>query len=180
MSTCRGPLQEFYVWTTHLHFKNCRDPEMLLQKYHVLCSWYHVVSSTYKLRRKLVTPWPRCLSGSSTWMGFWGQECQPVHWKNSPGARILLVYPRGSSGGCKASTQIWVVFVKVALEMPETELKSMATLTLISTITATVYAQTFAQHFVTNASPPPYLSNFKNFESSLDGETWEFKFSGVR
>lgn len=70
--------------------------------------------------------------------------------------------------------------MKVALEMPETELKSMATLTLISTITATVYAQTFAQHFVTNASPPPYLSNFKNFDSSLDGETWEFKFSGVR
>lgn len=149
---------------------------MLLQKYHVLCSWYHTVSSAYKLRRKLVTPWPRCLSGSSTWMGFWGQECQSVHWKNSPGPRILLVYPRGSSGGCKASREIWVVFAKVALEMPEAELKGTATLTLISTITATIYAQTL---FVANA-PPPHSSNLENSDSSLDGETWEFKFSGVR
>lgn len=44
-----------------------------------------------------------------------------------------------------------MVFAKVALEMPEAELKGTATLTLISTITATIYAQTL---FVANAPLP--------------------------
>lgn len=68
--------------------------------------------------------------------------------KKSPGPRILLAYPRGSPGGCKVNTQIWVFFFKVSLEMWETKVVGMATLTLISTIIPTIQAKAFAQQFL--------------------------------
>lgn len=149
---------------------------MLLQKYHVLCSWYHTVSSAYKLRRKLVTPLTPLPLGPPRGWAFGDRRPGSVHWKNSPGPRILLVYPvEGPLEAAKLAEKSewflrkWLGDAGSRTERHSHSYSGFPPLLLLFML----------KHFL-SPMPLPHSSNLENSYSSLDGETWEFKFSGVR